>query len=139
MGQELGFYTTVNGVQVFRDRGYYDNWFFEDDQQAEDGKQLEMRLFGTAMGQLGSSTKKTAFLHPGPVGLWSWPMPHLNPRTSEWNGLNSCGAYTSVGSPGSNPLDVQCPRRLARELYLAMTLQRLVHYKRLANTSVVVP
>lgn len=70
-------------------------WYFEDEQQAEEGKTFEKQIFGAPLERFPTVSEKTAFLHPGPVTLQSFPWAHGNPRTSEWQGESSCGGYTS--------------------------------------------
>lgn len=75
-----------------------DCWFYEDEQQAEEGKIFEKMIFGGALEGLGRGGgpggSRNKFLNPGPVSISSFPWALKNPRTSEWNGEWSCGNYT---------------------------------------------
>lgn len=82
----------VNGKM---EKAWEQDWFFQDEQQAEEGKSFEKQIWGATGPKLLGPPPRNAFLHPVPMSLRSWPWAHVNPRTSEWNGASSCGSYTT--------------------------------------------
>lgn len=137
LGPQIGANRIVKGA-VIKSKLMRDCWFYEDEQQAEEGKVFEKMIFGGSLQSIGRGGGPTGsrnkFLNPEPVAITSFPWAHRNPRTSEWNGEWSCGNYTLyLADPPppffstATPLQAETASRFFRAEYWASDVAKFGH------------